>query len=424
MKLSSVWSSFGNHDFRLMWFSSALSNSANWSYMVGVGWLLYTLSHSSLWVGFGMFATMIPVILIGPYAGVLADKFNRRKIYTAAQALSACFVALQLAAHLSGNQSLWLVIACSLGLGITSSTQLVMSNAMIPVIVHKEKLHNAAALMGVVSHGAEFFGAGLATPLLAGYGVNAVIGLSVVLYAGAALCSARIAIRDDYMHASAARGSTVLRSLLDGFTYIRLQPIGLLILLVGLHCALTMSFNGLLPSFSSHRMEGMEGMDGMDGSLYGSIMTFVGLGAVLGNLSTAGVSEKRLLVRIYAVTAVGSGLSLSFLAFTYAPWMTILMAFFVGATQAVFMASSNALIMQRTDPSYQGRVSSVYIIIAAGLMALCNLGYGSLGTIVSPAAIMMSTGFVFVVLFVAIGLLSSLRSTLKAAETRPTGVPM
>ncbi|MDB5084550.1 MAG: hypothetical protein JWN30_1436 [Bacilli bacterium] len=431
MSIANVWSSFSTRDFRLIWFSSALSNSANWAYMVGVGWMLYTLTHSTLWVGLGMFATMIPVILIGPYAGVLADKFNRRKIYTAAQAFSTCFVTLQLVLHMLGNQSVGLVILCSLGLGITSSTQLVMSNAMIPIIISKDKLHNAAALMGVVSHGAEFFGAGLATPLLAKFGVDAVIGLSVLLYAGAAFCSAPIQIREDYMHNGIMSGRTVLRSLQNGFTYIRLQPIGLLILLVGLHCALTMAYNGLLPAFSSHQMDGMTGMDGMNmsssssgSSLYGSIMTFVGLGAVLGNLSTAGVSDKRLLPRIYVITGVGSGLSLTFMSFTHMMWTTILSAFIVGATQAVFMASSNALIMQRTDPNYQGRVSSVYIIIAAGLMALCNLGYGSLGTVMSPATIMMTTGLIFVLLFVVIGLLSSLRNTLKVMETRPTSLPI
>jgi len=84
----------------------------------------------------------------------------------------------------------------------------------------------------------------------------------------------------------------------------------------------------------------------------------------------------------------------------------------------VFMASSNAFVMQRTDPGYQGRVSSVYIVIAGGMMAVCNLAYGSLGTFVHPSVLMIAAGLAFALLFVLIGLTSSLRAILRSTETR------
>jgi MFS family permease len=183
-----------------------------------------------------------------------------------------------------------------------------------------------------------------------------------------------------------------------------------------------MSFTGLLPALTSMQSGEMARHGAASGGgLYASILTFVGLGAVVGNLATAGVSNKRMLARIYAVTAVASGLTLSLLALTHQAWMMIGVGFLVGGTQAVFMASSSALVMQRTEPSYQGRVSSVYIIFAAGLMAVCNLGYGTLGTVIDPSVIMVVTGLSFTVLFAVIGMLSTLRHTLDTPDiARPS----
>jgi hypothetical protein len=445
MKFSAVWSSLENRNFRFVWISAALSHSGNWAYLVGVGWLLQTLSQSPFWVGFSLFASLFPVVVIGPYAGVLADRFNRRKIYTLAQMLSAGAAGLQLAVNLAGEPPLWLVVACSLCFGVAFNIQMVMAASMVPVILDYDKLHNGASLMGVVSHGAEFFGAVLATPLIAFLGPESVFALVTVLYVAAAFFSSRVKIREDYLIAPRSGKDSVMRSLANGFAYIRSRPIGLLILLVGLHCALTMSYNGLLPSYASEYIQPAQGAQDVHGDhanhaaasvsgasgahahggassagggLYGSIMTAVGLGALLGNLSSAGVSSGRFQRWIYGASAIGSGLSLCLLFLARSQGLALASALLVGATQAVFMASSNAFVMQRTDPGYQGRVSSVYVIIAAGMMAVCNLAYGSLGTFMHPSVLMIAAGLAFALLFAAIGLMSSLRSILRSPEAR------
>jgi len=444
MKFSAVWSSLEDRNFRFVWISAALSHSGNWAYLVGVGWLLQTISQSPFWVGFSLFASLIPVVVIGPYAGVLADRFNRRKIYTLAQVLSAGAAGLQLAVNLAGEPPLWLVVACSLCFGVAFNIQMVMATSMVPVILDYDRLHNGASLMGVVSHGAEFFGAVLATPLIAFFGSDSVFALVTALYVAAAFFSSRVKIREDYLRAPRPEGISVFRSLSGGFSYIRSRPIGLLILLVGLHCALTMSYNGLLPSYASEYIQPAQadvhanhaehadhasaasgagahahgGAAATGGGLYGSIMTAVGLGALLGNLSSAGVSSGRFQRWIYGASAIGSGLSLCLLFLARSQELALASALLVGATQAVFMASSNAFVMQRTDPGYQGRVSSVYIVIAGGMMAVCNLAYGSLGTFVHPSVLMIAAGLAFALLFVLIGLTSSLRAILRSTETR------
>src|ERR671937_1483702 len=84
-----VFAALRHSGYRWLWFSSAAGNSGRWAFSMAIGWLTLELTHSGFWVGAAVFATSGPIILVSPLAGLLADRFDRRRVLGAAFALSA-----------------------------------------------------------------------------------------------------------------------------------------------------------------------------------------------------------------------------------------------------------------------------------------------------------------------------------------------
>jgi len=275
------------------------------------------------------------------------------------------------------------------------------SNAMLPNLVPKSMLFNAAALQGTVNQGSEFMGSALATPLLATLGPAAVFGLCFLLYAGAAGLSLVIHAPDMQVGVEAFQFRYIFRPMVEGVRYIsRTKPLSTLTIVVGLHCALTMAYTVLLPEFAQQSLQGGK-------ATYGTLMTVVGLGAIVGTIATAALTRKRGLGGLYAVTAVVSGAALFGLGNVHSPMLAYIAGFFIGSSQAVFMAVSLSFMMQPTEDRFRGRVSSVYSLMAAGFMAVATYGYGLLGTALAPKIIMLITGGLFPLLFLAGVVMSS-----------------
>src|SRR5439155_26521271 len=154
-------------------------------------------------------------------------------------------------------------------------------NVIVPQLVPRDDLLNAISLAAIARQGSEFLGPALATPLFVLVGPAAAFGLCFLLYVLALLLTLPIpAVRP-------AGYSGMLEPIAEGLRYMRAVPVvWLLILLVGAHCTLTMAYMGLLPSFVAGTLHGGD-------RLFGTIMTVVGLGAILGSLALAAMTGRR-----------------------------------------------------------------------------------------------------------------------------------
>ncbi|TCP23771.1 MFS-type transporter involved in bile tolerance (Atg22 family) [Scopulibacillus darangshiensis] len=394
MGIPRIITSLGFKGFRLLWLSTALGNSGKWAFTVAASWAIFSLTHSTSLVGAVMFASMIPSVLFTPLAGVLADIFNRRYLYSFSLFISALATGCLAVFQSIGYASPYLIIVCSFLMGAAISFQMTCTNALMPDLVPKSVLYNASALQGSVQQGAQFLGSLLASPLLVLFGPNVVFILCFILYTSAGILSLWIHLKQPSINTESFQVSRLLRPIGQGFAYIiNKRLIGLIILLVGLHCFLTMSYTSLLPEFISHHLNAKSGV-------YGTLVMFVGLGAMLGTLSTAAISTARAKGFLYVITAAGSGLSLYIMGFVHMPLTAFLIGIMIGGTQAVFMALSLSFVLERTDIKYTGRVAGAYNVTAQGLMAIANFLYGPLSKIIPPNINMMITGGSFVIIAV------------------------
>jgi MFS family permease len=418
--------------FRRLWLSMVGANGGRWAFTMLASWLAYALTHSPAWVGLTMFALQMPFIVAAPLTGVLADRMPRRRLLLLAigvSAVAAAGASALLVAH-ALTPALLVVVAFVLGMGGTM--QSTAQNALLPGTVAPAALFEAFALQGTARQGAEFFGPAIASPVLALFGRASALGAVAALFVAGALPVvalgldggataldadpnlSRTADLDTPARGGRRRAVADLAMLVDGVRYVRASDrLGPLLLLVAAHCGLTMAYMGILPSLATAA--------GIAGSTaYGALMTTVGLGAVAGTLLVAVAGRRAHPGRLFALVSVLSGAGVATLGVARGPVAFEAAALLVGGATASFMAVAAARIQAATLEAMRGRVTSLYLMLAGGAMALGNALYGAVAAWVAVRAIPVASGLMFLALVVvAVSLSAPIRRLYVGPEPRP-----
>jgi MFS family permease len=378
--------------YRVLWFNIGLAGIGRWTLTMAIGWLMLLLTHSGFWTGAGMFAMQGPALIGAPLAGYLADFTDRRHLLTWSQVITA--VALFALAALVGLKLATPpnTLALALLIGLAFSMQMTGWNALLPSLVARERIFNAVALQSSAQRGAEFIGPALGSVLMALAGLPWVFALCGVAYAAAAFqplalpaSGPGLAQRTDGSPGSPAGGAPRERRWLGAEN----RPILILLLLVVcLHCSITMAFMGILPIFAQSTLHG-------DSNTYGSLLTAIGLGSLAATLLGGGIRDTRWQGILYGVTTILSGVTLVILGSVHTTAAAIAAALAVGASQALFMTLSLSFIQERVEDAARGRASSVYTFISAGVMSVANWGYGALVAIFAPGLLLAVGGALF-----------------------------
>lgn len=382
--------------FRWLWLSSLAGSAGRWSLVLVLGAQVLQLTHSSFWVGAALFATQGPVILLAPVSGVMADRFDRRTLNAASTALSAVATGAFALFSLTGQLTLFLAMLLAVLFGVSFVLQMTLRSTLVPSLVAPEDLLNAVSLSQVGTQGAEFVGPAITTPFLIAGGPALAWTVCTLLYVASTVLILPIgptrATPD-----GAERRPVRMR---ESFRYLTLRPLALTaICAVALHCSLTMAYQGMLPMFVANDLHAAN-------STYGTLLTSIGLGAVVGSLLLARLANSRHRALIFVVSLVGSGIFLTAMGAARDNLLAIGLGFFVGGTQAIFMSMVLALIQSSVDNSFRGRATSVFQLITLTPMALIGWGMGGLADVVEPAPVMVVSGICFVAAMALFGSLS------------------
>jgi MFS family permease len=381
-----MFASFHHRPYCWLWLSNLAGSSGRWALVLVLSAQLLQMTRSSFWVGLGLFLTQGPVLLMAPYSGALADRFDRRMLNVVSAGLSAAITGLLALLTWRGLASLPAVLVLSLAFGFSFVFQMTLRSTLVPSLVPPAKLLNAVSLFQVGTQGAQFLGPALATPFLASQGAAPAWALCAVLYAVSAWLSVFVGER----RASAGQSSDRHR-LMDSLVYLRARPLAwAAILAVAVHCSLTMAYPGMLPMFVSTDL-------GASPSIYGLLVSAIGLGAVIGSLILAGISGSRYRPALFLISLVGSGVSLTVMALGPSVSVALIAGFFVGSTQAAFMSMTLALIQSSVEDEFRGRATSLYQMITLAPMAVFGWGMGGLADITQPRPLMAVSGVAFLI---------------------------
>jgi MFS family permease len=385
-----VLSSLKHVRYRWLWCSNVAGSTGRWALVLILSTQVLQVTHSSFWVGLALFLTQGPMVVVAPFSGALADRFDRRTLNVASVLASAVTTGLFALLTWRDLMTLPVLLALSLLFGMSFVFQMTLRSTLVPSLVPHDRILNAVSLFQVGTQGAQFLGPILATPLLVTRGPAAAWLLCSLLYAIAAALSmkvgeARVAGSDgDRRESATARLARSLR-------YLRARPLAwTAILAVTLHCSLTMAYQGMLPMFVSMDL-------GAGTSSYGALLTAIGVGAVTGSLLLARLSGERYRPALFAISLVGSGVGLAILGLAPDTTVAYVAGFVAGGTQAMFMSVTLALIQSSVRDEFRGRATSLYQMITLTPMAVFGWGMGGLADVVEPRPLMVAGGVVFLV---------------------------
>jgi MFS family permease len=320
------------------------------------------------------FAGFLPFML-GPIGGVLADRFERRRIVALSAAAGLLFSLLLAALTLADAIAAWHLAAITLMMSLPRAAELPARQAIISNTVPPGSLVNAFSLSSVATFGTRAGGPALVIPLIDTVGAGGIFAIAAGFY----LISVASALAIEV--SSVPSQSEVLapiESLAEGVKYMLVTPsLAVIMLVVVFHCALTMSFDSLLPAFAVQRLEG-------SGASFSAMATSVGVGALVGSVVVSGLVGERAKGRALFLAAFLSGITPAFMALPMelmSPAVAVAIMGAMGASQFAFMTLTGALVQAASPDRLRGRVASLYLLSAGGLMAWVNLLNGALADV-------------------------------------------
>lgn len=370
-KFSGTFRALKHRNFRLFFAGQFVSLTGTWMQSVAQSWLVYRLTGSVVLLGLIAFSSQLPVFLLAPFGGVIADRYNRQKILLITQTW-AMFTAFVLAfLTLTETIQVWHLFILASSFGLANAFDIPTRQAFVSDMVGREDLLNAIALNSSMFNGARIVGPAIAGILVALVGEgwcflgNAVSYIGVLT--GIFLMKITPVIRE-------RKGST-FSNIAEGFSFVaKTKPIRGLLLLLGLVSLMGMPYAVLMPIFANKILGG--GSDTL-----GYLMGASGLGALVAALILASRKQVFGLGRWVALSSGTFGISLILFSFSSNFWLSLLLLAPIGFSMMTQMSSSNTLIQAMVPDELRGRVMSVYSMMFMGMAPLGALLAGTLAEI-------------------------------------------
>lgn len=355
--MSSTFASLRYVNYRL-WFAGALvANIGTWMQRVGQDWLVLTdlSDDSGLAVGITTALQFAPTLLLSAWAGLLADRVNRRKLLMITQSAQGVLAFGLGALVLSGGAELWHVYAFALALGCVAAVDQPVRQTFVAELVPAGKLSNAVGLNSTSFNAARLIGPGLAGLLIAAVGTGWVFVINGVSFAATIL--ALLVMRTAELHPMpvALRAKGQIR---EGIRYVRGRT-DILVIMVVICVVSTFGLNFPMTSALMARAEFDKGA-----GEYGILGSIMAIGSLAGALLAARRERPRVRLVIGAAFAFGVATGVQALMPTYVSFAVACIP--VGLAALTLLTAANTTIQMSTDPAVRGRVMSLYLIVMLG----------------------------------------------------------
>ena len=341
-----------------LWFAGALvSNTGAWMQRTAQDWIVLTelTNRDAAALGITMALQFGPILLLMPVSGLMADRFDRRRLLIWTQAVQ-CVLALGLGVLvLSGHVQLWHVYVFALLLGVCTAIDAPARQAFVSELVTDKDISNAVALNSTSFQSARLIGPAVAGVLIAWIGSGPVFLVNGVSFIGVIL--SLVLIRKSQLVPS-PRLQKAKGQIRDGLRYVRDRK-DILVVLVMVFLVGTFGFN--FPIFIS-TMSTVE--FGKGSAEFGLLSSVMAVGAVAGSLLAARRERVRFIIVVVASGAFGLVCVVAALSPTYLFFAVVLVL--VGVCSLTMMNTANAYVQTTTAPAMRGRVMALYMAIFAG----------------------------------------------------------
>lgn len=404
-----------SRNFALVWASALVSNVGSWMQTVALGVVVTTRSHNPLWTGAVAAAAFVPMGLLAPVGGALADRLDRRYWLMTTTLAEAAFAGLLAVLTATGHAPSWVLLVVAFFGGVAGSVGFPTYQAMIPDLVP------AGDLLGAVSLSSAQFNLGrVIGPVLAGvvlYAGSAAWAFAVNAVSFGAVVAALALVRLPPRPPVAADGDSIVQRIVAGARIAAAEPgCRSAIILIGIVALIGSPFIALVPAVAITALE--RGKFGTS-----VLLTAQGIGAVCGALVLASLVQafgRRLLVAAlgaFPVALVAYGLAPSL-------WASALAIAVVGLCYIGVLTGLNTVVQRRAPPQARGRVLGLYMMALGVIYPVGAVCQGAIAHVVGIRAVTVASGVALLAVLAAIaalrpGLLGALGDVRPPAGDQP-----
>jgi MFS family permease len=363
--------SLRHRNYRLFFTGQVVSLIGTWLQNTALSWLVYSITRDSRALGLMSFLGAVPVLLLGAYAGTIADEFPKRKIIILTQSFAGLF-ALMLAVFVWQDMtSIWVLGAINLMLGITIAFDLPTRQAFVVEMVGKEDVANAVALNSAVFNAARLVGPAVGAAIIASFSIELCFLLNGLSFAAVIYSLTRMKIENEGRKHHQRKGSRY-HAMKEGITYLYSIPNyrALMTLVIGM-TLFAWSYTVNIPVIAVEILKGSS-------STYGALLSANGLGALVAAITQAAFGAKlrpRKMLFISIGTFIIAMIVLPFLSTVFPVMICLGIA---GWSIITFFITANSTLQRFVPDEYRGRVMGIYSLSFAGLFPFGSLLAGYL----------------------------------------------
>lgn len=383
-----MFQSLGHANYRLYALGTLVTNVGIWMQGTAQAWLVLQLTDSAAFVGLSIGVQLVPLLVLSPLGGVLADRYRKRTILRIAQVgLAAPALALGLLA-ITELVSLWQVLMLSALFGVSRALEGPARQSFVSELVPRDSLVNAVGLNSASVNSARLIGPGVAGLMIGALGsgvvaTGTVIAMNSLAYA-ASFTTLTIIKADTLLSSSSSEQHGA--GMRPALAYLRTRPD----LIFVLACVFFLGGFGL--NFDTVNTLMVVDQFGLGASEFGLAASVLAMGSVVGALTAAARQRPTTTVigaaaLTFALLQIGSGL-----APKYAMYLILLPL--LGLTVVAVVSSANALIQSTCSSLYRGRVAAIYQMVFIGSVPFAAPLIGWVGEYFGPRAATTSAGIV------------------------------
>ncbi|CAM3024742.1 MFS transporter [Prescottella defluvii] len=354
-----TFAAFANRNFRRFISGQAVSLVGTWMQLVAQSWLVLELTGSGTAIGLVVALQTLPVLLLGPYGGVVADRVDKRKLMIVLQTLMGVQALVLGILTISGAVQLWHVYVLALLLGLNNCFENPARQSFLLEMVGPEDLRNAVSLQSTLVSASRIIGPAIAGVTIAAGGLGVCFLLNAASFVAVVTSLLRLNVAELHPSPPMERARGQLR---EGLRYVRgNRNLAVPLLMMAFIGCLAFEFQVVLPIVAEQTFDA-------GSEAYGFMTAAMGIGAVCGGLLVATWGRTGTRVLIVAAAAFGFSMIAAAAAPTLAVALVALVV--VGAVSIAFNSTTNSTLQLEAEPQMRGRVMALWATAFQGSTAI------------------------------------------------------
>ena len=345
-----TFSSLSIYNFRLYIIGQAISSCGSWMQTIAQDWLVLKLTNSGFQLGLVSAMQFLPILILAPWGGIIADRFDKRKILFFTQTAFGLLALLLGITVLMGMVHIWMIYIFAGALGLVNSLDNPVRQSFVSEMVGKERIANAVSLFATLVSLTRAIGPAIAGLVIASTGLGLCFIINAISFIAVIIAFAMM--RPSELHRTHMPEDNIKAKFTDGFKYVLSSPILFnTLLMMTIIGTLTYEFSVSLPLFAQNTFHG-------NAASYATLVTAIGLGSIVGGL--LGANKQKTNLKRLILMAFLFGISLLLVALMPTLYWAAIMLFFVGIFSINFISWGNSTMQMESNPSMRGQVMALW----------------------------------------------------------------